>query len=733
MSHLVLVLVLAAAVRTGACPDMCTCTRHPLQPDQTSVLCEGFPENVTQLDRATYDLTLANLDEEELGAIIESLAEIKLPYLDRLTIERSVVPDLMNLTFGDFVDLRYVKLSGNKIASLAQLNGTSLRLLDLSDNEVVTVEEAFRTMRNLETLNLSANSLTVIDSDSFRGLVSLKCLDLSSNNLTTLEDEVFTPLQSLQYLNLSSNQIEVLNEKCFISLVKLQQLDVSFNRLVRVELGSLQLPSLARLLLAGNSRLGTSREPVLLVGTGQRLQTVDASNIGLEQVPAALTHSIRTLRLVGNSIKTVRCGDLDSYPLLQLLDFDSNGLELIEDDALGRLDSLSILYLTNNNMTEIPKSLSEKLKVLHLEHNRIQQVRSKDMQGLTALEVLLLNDNKIRLIEADAFNQLTSLVTLDISRNPIKVLEAGCLSGSMALQVLRLANIAVIAPPKEVSFPLSSTEHLITLDLSGSPGLARQLLVDTAALAASRQLQELDLSFTGLDYIRSDLLHFLPQLRIFHIQGNRINCTQLEWLATWMRRQDEPEYRKITCASPPELWGTLLFDLQDTPLSSITTEVPTSKRTEESVDFKLVENFFAPFDVNETWSVETTVSSVLTNANESARAEISRDLAGGSKEATFNAYNKSEELFPEVQSVTSDVDVNSNSSHERGEMSMFSAGERERVHPGMLVLAAAMLGTAVALTMLAVRFSRRRRAALRLRQEEDVVEVSSLPGVTELW
>jgi Leucine-rich repeat (LRR) protein len=747
MTHLVLVLVLAAAVRTGACPAMCTCTRHPLQLlNYTSVCCGGYPDNITsQLDETTYDLTIGNLDANQLDAIVDDLAQIRLPNLDRLTIQTSVVPDLTNLTLSDLTELRHVKLSGNKIANLPALNLTDLQILDLSNNSVVIVEQPFRTLRNLEILNLSANSLTVIEADSFSGLVSLKCLDLSGNNLTTLDDATFTPLQSLQYLNLSTNRLNTLNERCFITLVKLQQLDVSFNTLIRVELGSLQLPSLARLLLAGNTKLGASREPVLLVGTGQRLQTVDASNIGLEQVPAALTHSIRTLRLMGNSIKTVRCGDLDSYPLLQLLDFNSNGLELIEDDALGRLDSLSILYLTNNHMTDIPKSLSEKLKVLHLEHNKIQQVRAKDFIGLTALEVLLLNDNKIGLIEADAFNQLTSLVTLDISRNPVKILEAGCLSGSMALQVLRLANIDVISPPKEVSFPLSSTEHLITLDLSGSPGLARQLLVDTAALAASRQLQELDLSFTELDYIRSDLLHFLPQLRIFHIQGNRINCTQLEWLAAWMRRQDEPEYKKIACASPPELWGTLLIDLQDVEISPdyqpTTPEVFAVKRTEQGFNLKAFvaekifhqESKFAPTEnVNNetTWSsLEATVSS---NANESGTTEISHDLFAASEENSFNAHNnKSEESFPVVQSVTLDVDVNSNSSHERGEMSMFSAGERERVHPGLLVLAVGMLGTAIALAMLAIRFARRKRAASRLRQED--LEVSSLPGVTELW
>lgn len=652
MTHLVLLLVLVAvALRTGACPVMCTCHRY-------SYHCTG--PNVTLEDDA-HDVTLAEVDTQELSLL--DLLQVR-----SLTVENSRLENLANVTLEG--ELEMLRLGRNRIVQLPEFNISTLRYLDLSGNEIETVGVEFRTLSNLEVLNLSANFLTVIDSGWFSGLGALKCLDLSANNLTQLEDESFEPLESLQYLNLSNNRLKILNERCFISLVKLQQLDVSLNRLIRVELGSLQLPSLARLLLAGNSKLGASKEPVLLVGTGQRLQTVDASNIGLEQVPAALTHSIRTLRLVGNLIKTVRCGDLDSYPLLQLLDFDSNGLEVIEDDALGRLDSLTILYLTNNNMSEIPKSLSERLKVLHLEHNQIQQVRTRDLQGLTSLEVLLLNDNKIRLIEADAFNQLTSLVTLDISRNPIKILEAGCLSGSMALQVLRLASIDVISPPKEVSFPLSSTEHLITLDLSGSPGLARQLLADTAALAASRQLQELDLSFTELEFIRSDLLHFLPQLRIFHIEGNRINCTQLEWLAAWMRRQDEPEYKKVTCVSPPELWGTLLIDLQP---SEVTLTQPTTTQN-------------PPIETEDYFDVEA-----------------------------FLQENKSEAL------------PIANSS--QGEMSRFT-GRQEKLHPG-IILAAAMLGVVVALALLGVRFAKRRRVASRLRQQD--LEVSSLPGVTELW
>lgn len=582
MMHLVLLLMLTVGVSTTGCPAMCTCRQYPRDGLQktslyyTSVSCSGYVENATSsLGNTTRDFQVADLNQEELVYVLDGLMEnqINLPYLNNLIITKSQIENL-NLSVESLERILSLTLTDNRLKTVPEvfLNLSNLQSLDLSRNEIKVLElEPFRTLRTLEVLNLSANSLTKIDSGSFSGLNNLKCLDLSRNNLITIDDQALTPLTFLQYLNLSNNRLEVLDEACFSSLIMLQQLDVSWNRLARVAPGSLQLPSLARLLLAGNPQLGRSREAAVLVGTGRRLQTVDASRTGLKQVPAALTHSIRTLRLAGNSIRTVSCGDLDSYPLLQLLDFTSNDLESVEEDALGRLDYLSVLYLTDNNIHEIPRSLPEKLKVLHLEHNGIQRVSGGDLQGLTGLEVLLLSDNKIRAVDEAAFSQLVSLVTLDLSRNPVSILRPGCLEGPSALQVLRLSSIGIISPAEEVSFPLTAPEHLITLDLSDSPGLARQLLADTAALAASRELQELDLSRTGLQSIRSDLLHYLTQLRVLHVKDNSLNCSGMEWLAAWMRRQNEPEYGEIVCSSPPDLWGTPLVDLQDVEISPVET------------------------------------------------------------------------------------------------------------------------------------------------------------------
>lgn len=570
--RLSLILVMLTSVYAERCPTNCECRSIPRDTFtgvfSTKIFCDGYVNVTNKLPESTEELVLRNVVESDLVDIFESLSTniAYLPYLAHISVSETTLPDLLSVTLIELNRLRSLKFTFCDVATIPDtfFNLTSLQSLDLSHNKVKLIEqEPFRTLIALEVLNLSANAIDIINPDSFSGLSALKSLDLTENNLNNINDKVLLPLVALQHLNLSRNRLEVLNEACFSSLLHLQQLDVSWNRLARVAPGTLQLPSLARLLLAGNPMLGGSRQPGLLVGTGRRLQTVDASRTGLKQVPAALTHSIRTLRLAGNSIKSVNCGDLDSYPLLQLLDFTSNGLETIEDDALGRLDSLSVLYLTDNKLHSIPRSLPEKLQVLHLEHNKIEQIQAVDLLGLQFLEVLLLSSNKIKVVHDNAFSQLGSLETLDLSRNPISMLMAGILSGPIGLRVLKLSNIDAIPPAKEMAFPLSTPEHLITLDLSSSPGLARQLLVDVAALAAARELQELDLSNSGLNFIRSDILHFLPQLRALRLQDNPLNCTDLQWLAFWMRKQDSEENRKIVCSSPPELWGTLLIDLQN--------------------------------------------------------------------------------------------------------------------------------------------------------------------------
>lgn len=577
-----LVLVMCLAVQATSCPSDCSC--------REVVTCYGL---VQDLPLSTSSLAIRPTDSAlpDIQGLVAVLAD--LPHLVDLSLVGCAIRDLSNVTFDGFERLRTLDLSRNLITELSEetsFNQTDLRALDVSHNLIRVIHGSpFRTLCSLEVLNLSGNAIDFIPVDSFRGLRALLTLDLADNNLTVLHAEMFASLSSLQQLNLSKNQLQTLSESCFSSLQRLQQLDLSWNKLTHMAPGTLQaLPSLSRLMIADNPALGGgNKDAALLVGTGRRLQTLDVSRTGLEHVPAALTHSVRTLRLAGNSIRTVQCGDLDSYPLLQLLDLTTNLLKDLEEDALGRLEMLVVLYLTKNKLYAIPRSLPDELKILHLEFNRIEQIVSGDLLALPKLEVLLLNDNNIKVVQEGAFSQMTSLITLDLSRNPISILPAGTLSGPSKLQVLRLSSLTVDPPAEDMTFPVPSPEHLVRLDLSHSPGLARQLLADKAALVAFRELQELNLTNADLINLRSDLLHFLPQLRDLHITGNRLNCSGLLWLALWMRVQDEPEHREVICVSPPELYGTLVVDLQDTDMDTTTkktTTITTSKSTQTTTD-----------------------------------------------------------------------------------------------------------------------------------------------------
>ncbi|XP_019757639.1 toll-like receptor 9 [Dendroctonus ponderosae] len=571
MLQLLFLLLTILVTSCAKCPSMCTCRHFPRELVPTSYLyytavkCDGFASNET-LSNTTSILEVNNLDQSSFSDLYIGLQESDLVNLKTLSLAHSYVANISELLGVVENSLNYLVLTHSNITAIPNLTEkTSVVSIDLSNNAIEELAEL--TLRTLQILNLSANSIKRIESNSFRAVKNLKILDISQNHLTFLDHNVLYPLTFLQYLNLSHNRIEILNENCFSNLMRLQQLDISWNNLVRVAAGSFDLPILSRLLLAGNVQLENVSK--VLVEVGRRLHTVDASTMGLTQVPSTLTNSIRTLKLARNSITEIFCGDLDAYPLLQSLDFSFNHLSVVEDDALGRQETLSILYLSDNKLQLIPRSLPEQLTVLDLHGNLIDNVTRSDFSGLSTLEVLLLNDNKITLVEGGAFSSLRSLVTLDLSRNSIKALYPGSLSGPVALKILRLSGIDTVAPAEDVSFPLSIPDHLVTLDLSGSSGLARQLLSDTAALAASRELQELDISGADIEFIRSDLLHFLPELRIMHVKDNRLNCSNLQWLAVWMRRQDQDENRLVICASPPDLWGVLLLDLQYADTSTI--------------------------------------------------------------------------------------------------------------------------------------------------------------------
>ncbi|KAJ9574817.1 hypothetical protein L9F63_008016, partial [Diploptera punctata] len=487
----------------------------------------------------------------------------KLKWLD---LSRNNISILDSGVFSELGTLLYLNLSENTLVSVDSqcFEGLNkLEQLDLSRNAISVLESAiFSELGQLLRLNMSNNNLKYINATCFTGLKTLQLLDLSMNSISILEGAIFSDLTELLRLNLSENRLETLNSECFRGLTRLQQLDASRNQITNVSPGTFQpIAGLTHLLLADNPVLGLT----VLVGTGRKLQTVDASRAGLSQVPAALTTSIRTLKLAGNIVTAVRCGDLDSYPLLRILDLSDNMILELEEDALGRLEILMTLYLSGNKLRTVPKSLPSGLISLHLQRNTIQELASGELQGLPRLRYLSLKDSGLTVIQNGALAQLPALQTFDISCNPLTRLPGNALSGPL-MTVLKMSSLTSITPDEatELSFPVTSPERLEVLQLDSSPELARELLADTAALAAFRQLRELDLSHTNLTSLRSDLFHFLPRLRVLRLEGNPWNCEQMLWLAEWVRNNQQElqdTLRDAICNSLDHLASIPIMDL----------------------------------------------------------------------------------------------------------------------------------------------------------------------------
>lgn len=623
-------LVLLALMASGsACPDLCEC--HPSDiaanedatPALLDVTCRGRAPGLAEMPAEVRSLSVDSADAADLVVLLDDLeaadlandlgmidasdhlktndtstmndtsetnddasssgevpivrnATETLPYLVEFAVTNCSLVSL-NASWHGLERLRSLNLSCNNLPRIKNvlliraMNLSELKCLDLSDNSLSDLSAgSFRTLVGLVRLSLRKNAIATVHENAFRGLDRLELLDLSDNRLADLPDSALTPLYSLQKLDLSGNQLQVLGARWFESLDRLRELDVSRNGLARAASGTLQpLSGLSVLRLAENPL--KERDVSLLLGTGRRLETVDASRTGLARVPAALTRSVRALRLAGNRLTTIRSGDLDSYPLLRMLDIADNRLTDIENDALGRLEVLEELDLSGNVLSRVPGSLPNGLTVLKLQRNAIIALQLDDLNGLYNLRSLILNDNNIGEIEVGALGQLPLLAELDLSDNPIKALSTNTLSGPGNLAKLRMSGLTSLERHQEeqsdMAFPVPTPERLITLDVSRSPVLAGQLLADDAALSACKSLIELNLSATNITTVRSDLAYKLPQLRVLRLDENNWNCTEdLYWLGEWIRQHRElDQQRYARCSDPRKMAGLFLHELPPPP------------------------------------------------------------------------------------------------------------------------------------------------------------------------
>uniref|UniRef100_A0A8C5WZF1 Toll-like receptor 5L n=1 Tax=Laticauda laticaudata TaxID=8630 RepID=A0A8C5WZF1_LATLA len=378
-------------------------------------------------------------------------------------------------TFQRLKKLSVLQLKLNKIEAicgddLQYLRGRHLTILDLSSNRLSSNDSScpkpFRKI-TLGTLDLSSNPWDV---------VHIRTFDMSHCFLSTLNTSVFSKLPDLTTLFLRSNQINKIQPGAFSGLKKLQVLDLSNNLLGELYTGGLEdLKSspLQRLILKSN-HIGIVQHNALM-GLNS-LQFLDLQDNALDRVPRGNLPSLLHLNLGQNRIWDT-WGIEKLGPNLIHLNLSANRLKDLANvwNHLAKIPSLKFLNLSSNHLascSRVEKSprqfiqldLShndlgsiwatqkcmdlfqhlEKLQVLNLSSNHLQDLPGKLFQSLASLEILDLRANRLHKLPERIFRHLKSLRSLSLHGNPLVTLSPFLFQPMGKLQFLDLRELSLI-------------------------------------------------------------------------------------------------------------------------------------------------------------------------------------------------------------------------------------------------------------------------------------------------
>ncbi|KAL1111093.1 hypothetical protein V6Z11_D02G034100 [Gossypium hirsutum] len=384
-----------------------------------------------------------SLENEGFGKLSSTLSNLEI-----LDLSENYLNDSILLSLSELSSLRYLDLSINKFEGSSHLRGFQL----------------LSRLNNLETLDLSGNSLKNTILFHMRNISSLKTLRLSANQLKGRLDHIhgLNNLTNLKYLDLSDNNIESISNKGFQLLSRLnnlETLDLSRNSFKnRILFHMRHLSSLKTLRLSGNQLKGRL-DHIQGLNNLTNLKYLDLSWNDIESISNKdgtqwrLTN-LEELDLSGNlfrnntisfpqgfsSLKSLTLsyndlqGSLDTKGLnnltnLKKLDLSGNQIESFQSFKDGgrilELTHLEELYLDDNLFnTSVFASLNKlsNLKSLSLWGNELKG--SIDMKGwcdLRNLEVLDVSGNALEGMLPHCFSNLTSLRELDISRNHFQI------------------------------------------------------------------------------------------------------------------------------------------------------------------------------------------------------------------------------------------------------------------------------------------------------------------------
>ncbi|CAO1431011.1 unnamed protein product [Diamesa serratosioi] len=400
----------------------------------------------------------------------------RLPRLSNLYLDYNRVAALSSDILGSIQpeDIRYMSLSRNVIRELPAGSFQmfkNLLYLDLSGNSlaVMNAEMFVGLETSLMELKLSQNKITNIGSMPL-ALDQLRRLDLSHNNIVDIPRNAFQGVDNLLYLNLSHNQhLSPFPVSLIHPLTKLQVFDASNLGLKSVQSEIFgKSPNLKSIYLRNNKIQELSESTFANL---RNLTTVDLSFNSIMSIrPGAFVNvmNIRQLFLKGNQLSAFKGEFFNTGTGLEDLDISDNQLSYIFPTAFKIHPRLKRLMASNNKFSFFPAALIASLQFLEhidLSKNQLKTVEELDFARLPRLRELLLAQNSLESLSEMAFHNSTQLQYLDLSHNKIERLGERTFEGLARIELLNLEHNLLSELP-ETLFERSRLQMLENIILS---------------------------------------------------------------------------------------------------------------------------------------------------------------------------------------------------------------------------------------------------------------------------
>eukprot|EP00656_Telonema_subtile_P008979 TRINITY_DN1419_c0_g1_i3.p1 TRINITY_DN1419_c0_g1~~TRINITY_DN1419_c0_g1_i3.p1 ORF type:complete len:439 (-),score=115.71 TRINITY_DN1419_c0_g1_i3:3-1319(-) len=300
----------------------------------------------------------------------------------------------------------------------------SLKVLDLSNNNISTLPVEIGNLINLEVLDLHRNQLSTQERAlpaELGMLHRLREVTLSQNEILDLPESLAN-WRKLEYLDISHNKISTLPNHCHL-WSELEVLIAKGNKMVTLPVGVGGWMKVRKL---NFSKCELVEQLPSEIKHWHCLEEFDASYNDIPSLPDEF-HQLTTLRklyLSHNLLKTSQVVGFANFSLLEDLFLSKNLLEKGIPKEFGQLTNLRRVALARNKMRSLPTEVGEwrKVEEVYLSANDIERLPSSVANWSCLRELVCSNCENLAVIPA-GLADIKSLLNLDLRETPAELPE----------------------------------------------------------------------------------------------------------------------------------------------------------------------------------------------------------------------------------------------------------------------------------------------------------------------